>query len=55
MNRFNLPDLIGVGGLLLLAAGIWLAYGLAPAMMAAGGLLLVAAIMMGRNHRRARA
>ncbi|HED3139784.1 TPA: hypothetical protein ACGQTY_002679 [Citrobacter farmeri] len=45
-------DVIGLTGYGLLTAGFYLQFGLAPALMLSGGLLLVAALAMARRGKR---
>lgn len=44
-------DILGLIGLILLAAGIYLAFGLAWALMAAGLLLLLLALLGARGRQ----
>lgn len=48
-----ITDVIGLAGYGLLTAGFYLQFGLAPALMFSGGLLLVAALVMARRGKRA--
>ncbi|HGP0311697.1 TPA: hypothetical protein ACLE2D_002430 [Citrobacter freundii] len=48
-----ITDVIGLAGYGLLTAGFFLQFGLAPAMMFSGGLLLVGALAMARRGKRA--
>lgn len=48
-----ITDVIGLAGFGLLTAGVYLQFGLAPALMFSGGLLLVAALAMARRGKRA--
>ncbi|MGX8901950.1 hypothetical protein ACWQXT_20895 [Citrobacter werkmanii] len=45
-------DVIGLTGYGLLTAGFYLQFGLAPALMLSGALLLVAALAMARRGKR---
>ncbi|MEG1213604.1 hypothetical protein [Citrobacter sp. wls718] len=46
-------DLIGLAGFGLLTSGVYLSFGLAPALMFSGGLLLLGALAMARRGKRA--
>lgn len=48
-----ITDVIGLTGYGLLTAGFYLQFGLAPALMFAGGLLLAAALLIARRGKRA--
>lgn len=48
-----ITDAIGLTGYGLLSSGVYLKFGLATALMFAGGLLLIAALVMARRGKRA--
>lgn len=48
-----ITDVIGLAGYGLLTSGVYLQFGLAPALMFSGGLLLAAALVMARRGKRA--
>lgn len=45
-------DVIGLTGFGLLTSGVYLRFGLAPALMFSGGLLLLGALAMARRGKR---
>lgn len=48
-----IADVIGMAGFGLLTSGVYLQFGLAPALMFSGGLLLVGALAIARRGTRA--
>lgn len=45
-------DVIGLAGFGLLTSGVYLRFGLAPALMFSGGMLLLGALAMARRGKR---
>ncbi|MFT4271290.1 MAG: hypothetical protein QM578_09780 [Pantoea sp.] len=48
-----ITDLIGLAGLGLLAAGVYLQFGLPPALMFSGGLILIGSLVAAMRGKRA--